>query len=1054
MATLTPFPLSDDPPWSSETGPATGPLDETRPTLATSHNATHIVFYQEEKGADTDLAYARSSQGGAWSGANFTDPASKLQRPSVAAGDDLHAWAVAEDASNRSRIALLRSSDDGKTWMSFWLDPSAGPLKFSNICCAAVAAFTHQQWGDGVAVAFEADQQGQANRTVAVAVTVDGGATWSVQSYPGAPRRSPSIAAARDSSTWLLLGAEETGADLNSIVLRLAVPSLAGTVQAFDTGAGVNDAHSSVAADDAGVLWAFHSGSGANYDVKVRVSTDAGATYGAPVVLASSLSNESAPCAALGGRTGLVAWANAQSWTASISQDGGAAWGAAARIPSTANTLASPERSTGCAASGPPASVWMDNRNSGASKLDVLFSNASDTVPPRVSMTIPRAGATGANTADPVSILFSEPMDAASVQAGFKITPAAPGNFSWTGMGLVHFSPDTPLTPNTKYVVNLTGGKDRAGLLASAHEFNFTTGAGDTTKPTVQITAPANNSQVSGIVRITASVTDDVKVKRAEFLVDGTLKTTLAAPPWQYDWDTGSAAAGAHTITVKGTDTSGNQASASITVTKTGGSDTQPPQVDLAWPKDGANLNGSVRARINATDNVAVAYVTFSVGPVQRANLSTAPYDFDWDTKLDANGAHVVYAKAFDTSGNSKEAKANVWIQNGGGSPPVIAHLPVKSARANRDLVIVANITDPDGAKVASAWVKFRVGGGAQRELLMGPVGTDRFEGRIPGTLVTADVEYFLEAEDNQQLKGREPPAQNTYHKVVVDTKPDDPPKISHNLPGDIRAGAELTLKATVTDEFGVAGAWVRFREAGKSEFAQVEMRRSGGEYEATVPGRFLNPPGLEYYVVAEDDSAQVATHPSDAPTQLHKVNVYPTADPLDALEMRLGGVLPLWIVLLVVLLVIAVAMSGAAASARKQMKAAQKQVPWAAGAAAAPPKEEKQGKKGKKGKETEPPPLQPSVPEEMMGGPPQMQPAPEQYQQPGTGIAPISRPSDSLTGPEAEWGFPMGPAAAPVDTEPSLLSPEKRCPRCGAGNKPEAQWCRQCGSSMAAVPR
>jgi hypothetical protein len=47
-------------------------------------------------------------------------------------------------------------------------------------------------------------------------------------------------------------------------------------------------------------------------------------------------------------------------------------------------------------------------------------------------------------------------------------------------------------------------------------------GSSDSTPPTVSISAPANNQQVSGIVNVTAAATDNVGVTGVQFYVDDT----------------------------------------------------------------------------------------------------------------------------------------------------------------------------------------------------------------------------------------------------------------------------------------------------------------------------------------------------------------------------------------------------------------------------------------------------------------------------------------------------------------------------------------------------
>jgi len=91
----------------------------------------------------------------------------------------------------------------------------------------------------------------------------------------------------------------------------------------------------------------------------------------------------------------------------------------------------------------------------------------------------------------------------------------------------------------------------------------------DTTPPTVSITNPINGTTVSGTVNIQVSASDSLSgVNRVEIYLDGSLKKTDTAAPYDYSWNSRKAANGTHTITAKGYDQQGNFSQPSITVTK------------------------------------------------------------------------------------------------------------------------------------------------------------------------------------------------------------------------------------------------------------------------------------------------------------------------------------------------------------------------------------------------------------------------------------------------------------------------------------------------------
>jgi hypothetical protein len=98
-------------------------------------------------------------------------------------------------------------------------------------------------------------------------------------------------------------------------------------------------------------------------------------------------------------------------------------------------------------------------------------------------------------------------------------------------------------------------------------------GGGDTTAPTVSITAPAAGATVSSTISVTASATDNVGVSRVEFLLDGSLQSTDSAAPFAWSWNTAASANGAHLLVAKAYDAANNiGTSVSISVTVSNGS--------------------------------------------------------------------------------------------------------------------------------------------------------------------------------------------------------------------------------------------------------------------------------------------------------------------------------------------------------------------------------------------------------------------------------------------------------------------------------------------------
>ncbi len=91
----------------------------------------------------------------------------------------------------------------------------------------------------------------------------------------------------------------------------------------------------------------------------------------------------------------------------------------------------------------------------------------------------------------------------------------------------------------------------------------------DTTAPTVNLTAPANNATVSGAFDITANASDNVGVSQVEFLVDDVSRHTDPTAPFSFSLSTTqlNLSNGSHKLTARASDAAGNRTiSAAVTI--------------------------------------------------------------------------------------------------------------------------------------------------------------------------------------------------------------------------------------------------------------------------------------------------------------------------------------------------------------------------------------------------------------------------------------------------------------------------------------------------------
>jgi hypothetical protein len=115
---------------------------------------------------------------------------------------------------------------------------------------------------------------------------------------------------------------------------------------------------------------------------------------------------------------------------------------------------------------------------------------------------------------------------------------------------------------------------DKAGNLSTASPQASAAVTGDTTAPTVGLTAPAAGASLANTVTVTATASDNLGVQGVQFKLDGQdLGAFDTASPYSIAWDTKTATDGFHTLTAVARDASGNvttSAPVSVEVHNTG----------------------------------------------------------------------------------------------------------------------------------------------------------------------------------------------------------------------------------------------------------------------------------------------------------------------------------------------------------------------------------------------------------------------------------------------------------------------------------------------------
>ncbi len=84
----------------------------------------------------------------------------------------------------------------------------------------------------------------------------------------------------------------------------------------------------------------------------------------------------------------------------------------------------------------------------------------------------------------------------------------------------------------------------------------------------------------------------------------------------------------------------------------------------VSFVTSGGIVSGIVTLEANATDNSAIASVTFRLDGVEMAFFATAPYTLQWDTTVLADGNYTLTAEVRDFTNNVAGATLDVTVQN------------------------------------------------------------------------------------------------------------------------------------------------------------------------------------------------------------------------------------------------------------------------------------------------------------------------------------------------------------------------------------------------------
>jgi hypothetical protein len=191
------------------------------------------------------------------------------------------------------------------------------------------------------------------------------------------------------------------------------------------------------------------------------------------------------------------------------------------------------------------------------------------------------------------------------------------------------------LTSGTYYYYVHAIQADGHDLWSAPMWITYQAGGGDTTAPTVSITAPGAGATVSATVSVNATAGDNVGVTRVDFLLDGVVQSSDFSAPYSWSWNSAASSNGVHVLLAKAYDAANNAGTAaSVSVTVSNGTPVNIGGYSLVQAS--AALTYAIPA---GTTIPSKGYV------VVGRNATKAQFQTFWGVTLAAN---VVYVNAAD----------------------------------------------------------------------------------------------------------------------------------------------------------------------------------------------------------------------------------------------------------------------------------------------------------------------------------------------------------------------------------------------------------------------
>lgn len=196
---------------------------------------------------------------------------------------------------------------------------------------------------------------------------------------------------------------------------------------------------------------------------------------------------------------------------------------------------------------------------------------------------------------------------------------------------------------------------------------------------TVEVNVPGieEGQGVVGKVYLVAEVNSASPVATVDYLLNGQPIAAVTSAPYSFEWDSTTVNPGSYQLTVRATDTSGNQGEKSITVIVS-----LPFSVKISAVTNRVQLGDDLSIEVQVNTPAQIVQVDLLMDDQVIATDTTQPFRFTFNTQPFEVGDHTVVVRAVDALGRSAESTLPIRLTQ--------AWLPIIVRWAFAGLIVIA----------------------------------------------------------------------------------------------------------------------------------------------------------------------------------------------------------------------------------------------------------------------------------------------------------------------------------------------------------------------------